>query len=554
MADKQDMSVWMEIAADEAWKKAQRILAEEDRHGKLSIYENDPVGFGINVLEESYTDEVKAVMESVRDYPITIAKSANGVGKSHGAARVAAWFYLVYPDSKVYLTAAPPLENLKSILWGEVMDIVTRFPHLFKGDKILSMQVKRMEKNSFVKGVAIPTSGSSEERVAKFSGKHAPHILFIVDEGDAVPDEIYTGIEGCMSGGMARMLIMFNPKATFGPVYHKEYTKQANVVHLSAFSHPNVVTGEDIIPGAVDRNITLRRINEWTRPLAPEEKKRKLDIGESFEVPKFLVGAVGISTNGQPYPPLEGGMRKIVDPSFSYMVLGEYPPQSEMQLISRAWINAAVDRFKSYRALYGDIPPQGIKPLMGLDAADMGTDPNVVCLRYGDYIAPFITWNGVDTDLSAKQGLQLYIEYGVDMAYIDATGVGSHIAPSMSREGKDDDVRAVAVKVGESPTLGSEVDQGSFYSLRDELWWRLREWLRTSQTAMIPDDPMLIMDLSTPTYDTVSQKGRIKISDKKIMRERLRRSPDRGDALCLTFMPVTRPTVMRLTDYARLEA
>jgi hypothetical protein len=435
------------------------------------------------------------------------------------------------------------------------MSIVQRHKHLFLGHKQLSLSIER-NKSSFIVGVAIPTSGSSEEKVAKFSGKHAPHILFIVDEGDAVPDEIYTGIEGCMSGGMARMLVMFNPKATYGPVYQKEYLNQANVVHLSAFNHPNVISGTDVIPGAVDRQITMRRINEWTRPLAPEEEKKQLSLDETFEVPDFLVNTTSIAPNGVPYPPLPGGKRRIVEPSFSYMVLGEYPPQSEMQLISRSWINAAVDRGKTYKTLYGDVPPKNIKPLMGLDAAELGADPNVVCLRYGDYVAPFIIWNGVDSDISARKGLDLYLEHNVEMAYIDATGVGSHIAPSMSRRGRDEkktDVRAVAVKVGEKPTLGSEMEMGSFYSLRDELWWNMREWLRTNPAAMLPDDPLLITELATPTYDTFSVKGKIKISNKKIMRERLHRSPDRADALCLTFMPLLRPTIVRLNDYSRLE-
>lgn len=549
----QDLPLWMTLGFEDAWKKAQKIIAENTRQEDLARYRDDPVTFGEDIFGESYTDDVKKVMHSVLNFPITIAKSANAVGKSHGAARIALWFYLVFSDSQVYLTAAPPLENLKRILWGEVMTIVQRFPRLFEKDRILSQMVERSA-DSFITCVTIPTSGSSEERVAKFSGKHAPHILFIVDEGDAVPDEVYTGIEGCMSGGMARMLIMFNPKATFGPVYQKEYTKSANVVHLSAFAHPNVITGDNVIPGAVDRNITLRRINEWTRPLAPEEERKKLAMEESFDVPSFLVGEEGTSDSGAKYPPLPDGRRRIIEPSFSYMVLGEYPPQSEMQLISNAWIQAAVDRYKTYRALYGDIPPKGIKPLMGLDAADLGADPNVVCLRYGDYVAPFITWNGVDSDISAQRGLELHIEHGVDISYIDATGVGSHIAPRMSRDGRNYDVRAVAVKVGESPTVGSETEFGSFFSLRDELWWNVREWLRTSQTAMIPDDPLLIMDLSTPTYDNFSRKGKIKISDKKVIRDRLKRSSDRGDALCLTFMPIRRPTVMRLTDYARLEA
>ena len=67
----------------------------------FSHYQANPVSFGEEVLKESFTDDVKALMNSVRDYPITIAKSANATGKTHGAARVAVWFYKVFPESQV---------------------------------------------------------------------------------------------------------------------------------------------------------------------------------------------------------------------------------------------------------------------------------------------------------------------------------------------------------------------------------------------------------------------------------------------------------------------
>ena len=56
----------------------------------FAAYQADPVGFCEATFGETYTDDVKAMMESVRDNPVTIAKSANATGKTHGAARVAA--------------------------------------------------------------------------------------------------------------------------------------------------------------------------------------------------------------------------------------------------------------------------------------------------------------------------------------------------------------------------------------------------------------------------------------------------------------------------------
>ena len=69
------------------------IISSIDRDlggiGDYGKYQEDPVAFGHEVLGETYTAEVKKMMESVRDNIATVAKSANATGKTHGAARVA---------------------------------------------------------------------------------------------------------------------------------------------------------------------------------------------------------------------------------------------------------------------------------------------------------------------------------------------------------------------------------------------------------------------------------------------------------------------------------
>lgn len=533
----------MEPAIQEAWDRASKIIRGIELAKKLESYRHDPVGFGEKVLGESYTDEVKQVMQSVCDNRVTVAKSGNAVGKSHAAARIAAWFYKVFPDSKVFLAAAPPLENLRRILWGHLMTVTRLHPDLFEMDNFRSLEISRHEE-SFIAGVAIPTSGSSEEREAKFSGKHAPHLLFIVDEGDAVPDEVYRGIEGCMSGEFDRLLIMFNPRAAIGPVYYKENNNQAKVIKLSAINHPNVRTGENVIPGAVTRETTLRRINQWTRPLIVGER---IDY-ETWELPDFLVGSSAVGLDGQTFEPLEAGYRKITNPAFSYMVLGEYPAQSDTQLISQVWIDNAVSRWHEYQATFGDIPPQEIQPVLGLDIAELGIDANCMIARYGGYVAKPVTWKGIDTDESAVKALEMYRKYSAQMIMVDGTGVGSSVAPSiarMSREQGISGVRSISVKVAKKPVSAIKSEIGEFHSLRDQLWWAVREWLRNDQGAMLPPDRLLLEELKTPSY-SVKETGKIKITGKDDLRELLKRSPDRADALCLTFLPLPKAKVLRI--------
>ena len=529
----------LQALTNEAYKIAQQRLRARAAAGNpvsadFARYQTDPVAFAHDVLGEYFTDDVIRVMQSVRDYPITVARSGNGTGKTHSAARIAAWFYLCFPGAQVYTTAAPPEQNLRNLLWGEIGGLHFHHPQLLAGHNVKDMHISRSPQE-FITGVLVPNSGSSEERQARFSGKHAPYLLFIVDEGDAVPDAVYKGIESCMSGGFARLLIMFNPRARGGPVYLKERRGEANVVELSAFNHPNVITGENLIPGAVDRPTTLRRVNEWTRPLTVEETPD----GQCFETPDFLVGEIGEDRLGRPFPPLPAGWRKIVDSQFAHMVLARYPAAAPTQLISEEWVDAAVTRWQVYVAQFGEMPPLGAKAIMGADVGEYGHDDSALCMRYGGWVAPFLTWQGVDVLVTGDKVADYYVQYNGMRVNVDGTGVGAGVAPQVMRSLKArkygfrrGDVNRIMV--GEIPT--KEVEHGQFAQLRDQLWWEVREWLRGDPGAMLPPDDELRDELLAPTYER-TPKGKIKVTDKPTLRTKLGRSPNKADALALTFAP-----------------
>ncbi len=516
-------SCTQETLYDELLKLVGDRFCRDSQVERFSKYQTDPVGFGEEILGERFTDDVKAMMESVRDNIITLARSANAVGKTHGAARVAIWFYKCFGNCQVYTAAAPPESNLRNLLWGEIGNIIEKHPDLFKRDEVKNLHVSRSAQ-SFLTGVTIPTSGSEAQREAKFSGKHSPNLLFVVDEGDAVPDEVFRGIESCMSGGHARLLIMLNPRAEAGEAYRMSRDRKAKVVSLSAFNHPNVVEGRDVIPGAVTRETTVRRINQWCRPLAEGEP---VD-GECFELPKFLEGAVASRQDGQSYDPLRPGWYKVMEPAFAYMVLGQYPSKGSAQLISRAWVIQARQRWDAHVAEHGERPPQYSMAVMGLDVGEYGSDSNAACFRCGGFVERLTTWGGIDTIQTADRAIGLYRERNALRCNVDATGIGAGVAPYMARQG----CSAVPVKVASSPT--QKTDMGEFQILRDQLWWACREWLRADPGAMLPPDEYLIEELLVPTYEI--KYGKIRVMSKDTMRELLRRSPDRADALCLTFL------------------
>lgn len=500
-------------------------------------YQARPVGFIQERLGCTLTGPQRKVCEAVRDYTVTVVQSANAVGKTHAASGVALWFLRSFPQSKVIATAAPPLENLERLLWGEVEARLTR-TDAFNDATVGYLNIE-LGAEWWMAGRAIPSSGTPAQREAKFSGLHAPHMLFIVDEGDAVPDEVYRGIEACMSGGHVRLLVMFNPRAAQGPVYRMIQSGQAHVVNLDAFSHPNVVTGRDIVPGAVTRETTALRISEWSRAQVAEESVDRHDT-EWFQVPEFLAGATAVRKDGSTIPPLVGGQwRKITNPALAYMVLARFPGQAENKLISRAWVDAAIQRWLAWQLEHGERPPEGVRPIHGQDVAEFGIDRNVACWRYGGWVAPFDVWNGVDVLVTGDKAASMARERNAVRSHIDATGIGAGVTPAMARwwatHPSDYQGVALAVHVGAPPTQA--VEEGAFGTLRDQLWWRCREWLRADPGAMLPPDEGLVEELCAPTYQV--RDGKIKITNKEDLRKSLLRSPDVADALCLTFAPET---------------
>ena len=70
--------------------------------------------------------------------------------------------------------------------------------------------------------------------------------------------------------------------------------------------------------------------------------------------------------------------------------------------------------------------------------------------------------------------------------------------------------------------------------LRDDLYWRMREWFEAMNCYIPEGCDELIGELSLPLYE-YRQNGKIKVESKQDLKKRLQRSPDLADAFMLTF-------------------
>jgi hypothetical protein len=84
--------------------------------------------------------------------------------------------------------------------------------------------------------------------------------------------------------------------------------------------------------------------------------------------------------------------------------------------------------------------------------------------------------------------------------------------------------------------FGGESGRPDCLNKRMEMWYLAKEWLK--EGGAIPDDQVLCDDLIGPEYE-VRLDGKYKLESKDDMKARGLPSPNRGDALALTFsLPV----------------
>jgi hypothetical protein len=217
-------------------------------------------------------------------------------------------------------------------------------------------------------------------------------------------------------------------------------------------------------------------------------------------------------------------------------VLGLPPLADEESLIPHDWV---------MEAAMADIEPDpDASKIMGVDPARFGGDESIILIRQGRVVIDIRRYKeGLDGRKLAELMMEADFDHdGVDKVYIDAVGVGASPYDFSKDHFRQ---RIVPVIVARRPD-----DPERFFRLRDELWWKCREWFSDGMVK-IPYDNDFIEQLSSIKYQ---DHPKVKVEGKKELKKRKGSdgSPDIGDALCLTFRHNSKNYRNRLTPaYSR---
>ncbi|MGC8668563.1 MAG: hypothetical protein ACP5VE_10670 [Chthonomonadales bacterium] len=448
---------------------------------RMEQYRSDPELFAQEVLGSRWWFRQREVARAVASSRRTIVKSGNGVGKTYLAADLALWFLYSFPGSTV-LTTAPTWRQVRHVLWEEIR---RRFHSALKPLPGVLLTTR------ICAGDGWHALGLATTDGVRFQGFHAENLLVLLDEAGGIPAEIWDAVEGVAVGANNRILAIGNPLHTSGRFYEifrgaGEWSR----ITVNALEHPNIAGDEPVVPGAVTRDAVRQRIAEWCE-----------------EVPgNGPDGADLLLWEGKRYRP--GNL-------FRTRVLGEFPDADDDALIPLRWVEAAM-----HRTL-----PQVGERRMAVDVARFGGDATVIGCRVGPVLTHMEVIRGADTmDVAGRIVARAYCFHPQSIA-VDSIGVGAGVVDRLM-ELQLEGVEAVNVAL---PAWDGE----RFANRRAELYWALRERLRTGEIAL-PQDEQLCLELAAIRYRHTSQ-GKIQIESKEEMKRRGLASPDRADMAALLF-------------------
>lgn len=220
-------------------------------------------------------------------------------------------------------------------------------------------------------------------------------------------------------------------------------------------------------------------------------------------------------------------LQGLPEPLRSKLLLGDFKSgigEDAYQIIPTAWVAAAQARWRERQG-------QPLPPLssLGVDVARGGQDFSVTVARHNNRFNVCFALPGSNTPNGQTLAGQVMMKaHRTTPINVDIIGVGGSVFDHLIQSG----YCAVSLN-GAEASSGRDAKTGrlGFVNKRAEWWWRLREALDpdSGQDLAIEDDPELRADLCAPRW-FLALRG-IQVEAKEDLKKRIRRSPDKGEAL-----------------------
>lgn len=532
-----------ELAHSPIVKRARAAQAEAERAPPPEIrapyeeYANRPNDFvrdvlGMNPWERcegmpaEYASQAE-ILAALADHRRVAAKAGQKVGKSGLGAWAALWWLNTRVQGRVTLTA-PSAHQVDSILWTEIRLIaqgqhpaqraasfIPRLPGInmpWAGGRLYTDP-----HSGLVLGDAWDISSVTTDKPTRMQGRSGSRQLYIVDEASGYPEEIFSAILGNLAGG-GSILLLGNPTELAGTFYEAFHQKAEiwTTFTQSSLQNPNFYGL--VIDGMANEDYAATALVDWGGP---------------------------------------------GNPLYDARVLGRFPSAGENVVVPLALVETSQGRWKATL-------PEG-RMEIGVDPSE-GGDAAILAPRRGKKVFPLeaIPIDPKNPDMKPGHQIGAYVYRFVSVynatrdpsepiprIKIDAIGDGTSAFDYLwALEGRGKEFEVVGVVSSEAADAWVRVRHGrtakeEYANLRAQIGFGVRDFLH--EGGSLPPDGKLHAELVAAKYYFKGSKQIIEL--KKEIKKRLKRSPDRADALALSVYeppraaPTTKPPAVQTHEF-----
>jgi hypothetical protein len=441
--------------------------------------------------------------------------------------------------AQVFRREGPQLKGIIDRL-REIVD-----PHLVTGNPpVYSDGDRQIEFNS------MPNLGDE----TKYQGR--PKDLLVIDEAANFLEQQVRFVKGWVrttrAGQRTRTLMTFNPPTNadgrwvigfFAPWLDRKHALYPTAPGTLRYVYVDPETGDDVwIEDDDPRAFVLvhgeRNYDFDPAAYRPEEIVRpesRTFIPSRITDNPFLV-STGYMAQLQALP----------EPLRSQMLLGDFEAGIEedpWQVVPTAWVEIAQARWRE-RARKGEQVSQGV------DVARGGKDNTVIANRYKTedtelWFDRLQMHPGSETPNGRKvAGLVIAEHRDHAPTHLDVIGVGASPYDVLVDAGHP----VYGVNVSEKATSPDKSGRLSFFNLRSQLWWQMREALDpdAQNGICLPPDPELAKELCAPRWELSGMT--LRVESREDIVKRVGRSPDRASAIILANMSTPKVRALRYLD------
>lgn len=400
--------------------------------------------------------------------------SGHGIGKSALLSWLILWFLFVHPDSQVACTS-PGKEQMYDVLWKELKKWIDRMEPGMAALYEWEASHIRMKESAQTWFARAKTA--SKENTEALAGVHADWVMIAVDEASGVEEPIFETMEGALTSGNILVFLISNGTRSIGYFYdthHKDKERWQNY-GFSSLDSPRV--DQKYVDAIVDK-----------------------------------YGSDSVQ--------------------YAIRVEGRFPDEGVMD--DKGYVNLFNENDLHFIPMDREWKPVG-RAIGALDASGEGQDKSEWAVR-NRQIAAIVAEEDTSTPASmAVRSLTVCDKYDIDPIdfIIDSFGkgsdVGMEIALATSKQKRP--WRVSPTNVGDP--CDDEHERILYINKRAEGFYKMMKWCRAGGELM--ESPRLKEQLLSIRFRRTAN-GRIQIMDKTTMKKLGFASPDKADAMSMTFL------------------